>query len=64
MATDMVTTPITVKGKMIYALGCGLITSLIRLFGSYPEGVSFAILIMETLTPTIDKITKIKKFGA
>ncbi|MGE3062764.1 MAG: RnfABCDGE type electron transport complex subunit D [bacterium] len=64
MATDMVTTPITLKGKVIFALGCGLVTSVIRIFGAYPEGVSFAILIMETLTPTIDKITKIKKFGA
>ncbi|MDD3803871.1 MAG: RnfABCDGE type electron transport complex subunit D [bacterium] len=64
MATDMVTTPITPKGKIIFAFGCGLITSLIRLFGAYPEGVSFAILIMETLTPTIDKVTKLKKFGA
>jgi len=64
MATDMVTTPITPKGKIIFAFGCGLITSLIRIFGAYPEGVSFAILIMETLTPTIDKFAKIKKFGA
>lgn len=64
MATDMVTTPITPLGKLIFAFGCGVITSLIRLFGAYPEGVSFAILIMETLTPTIDKLTKLKKFGA
>ncbi|MEO0281277.1 MAG: RnfABCDGE type electron transport complex subunit D [candidate division WOR-3 bacterium] len=63
MATDMVTTPITKKGKMIFAFGCGLITSLIRLFGAYPEGVSFAILIMEALSPTIEKFTKNKKFG-
>ncbi len=63
MATDMVTTPITNKGKIIFALGCGIITSLIRLFGSYPEGVSFSILIMNALTPTIDKYTKNKKFG-
>jgi len=63
MATDMVTTPITKKGKVIYAFGCGVVTSLIRLFGAYPEGVSFAILIMEALTPTIDKFTKNKKFG-
>lgn len=63
MATDMVTSPITKKGKVIFAFGCGLITSLIRLFGSYPEGVSFAILIMEALSPTIEKFTKNKKFG-
>lgn len=63
MATDFVTTPLTIKGKFIFALGCGIITSLIRLFGSYPEGVSFSILIMNALTPTIDKFTKTKKFG-
>ncbi len=63
MATDMVTSPITRKGKVIFAFGCGLITSIIRLFGSYPEGVSFAILIMEALSPTIEKFTKNKKFG-
>lgn len=63
MATDYVTSPLTMKGKMIFALGCGLITSLIRLFGAYPEGVSFSILIMNALTPTIDKYTKTRKFG-
>ncbi len=63
MATDYVTTPLTAKGKLIFALGCGIITSLIRLFGSYPEGVSFSILIMNALTPTIDKYTKTRKFG-
>lgn len=63
MATDMVTSPITTKGKVIFAFGCGLITSLIRMFGAYPEGVSFSILIMNALTPTIDKFVKTKKFG-
>ena len=63
MATDYVTTPLTVTGKIIFAGGCGLITSLIRLFGAYPEGVSFAILIMNALTPTIDKYTNTRKFG-
>lgn len=63
MATDMVTSPITMRGKMIFAFGCGLITSLVRLFGAYPEGVSFSILIMNALTPTIDKFVKTKKFG-
>lgn len=57
MATDYVTTPITRTGKMIFAFGCGLITVLIRFFGSYPEGVSFAILIMNILSPYIEKLT-------
>ena len=57
MATDYVTTPITRSGKMIFAFGCGLITFLIRTFGSYPEGVSFSILIMNILSPYIEKWT-------
>ena len=63
MATDYVTTPITRSGKMIFAFGCGLITFLIRQFGSYPEGVSFAILFMNILTPYIDSFTAHKVFG-
>ena len=55
MATDYVTTPINEYGKMIFALGCGIITVLIRFWGSYPEGVSFAILIMNILSPYIEK---------
>ena len=55
MATDYVTTPINKVGKMVFALGCGLITVLIRFFGSYPEGVSFAILIMNIVSPYIEK---------
>lgn len=58
MATDYVTTPITRSGKMIFAFGCGLITFLIRYFGAYPEGVSFAILFMNILSPYIEKWTK------
>ena len=58
MATDYVTTPITRTGKMIFALGCGLITFLIRQYGGYPEGVSFAILFMNILTPYIESWTK------
>ena len=58
MATDYVTTPITRSGKMIFAFGCGLITFLIRYFGGYPEGVSFAILFMNILSPYIEKWTK------
>jgi len=64
MATDMVTSPVSAKGMIIFGIGCGLITALIRLFGSFPEGVSFAILIMNGLTPLIDRYTKPRKFGA
>ena len=63
MATDYVTTPIRNSGRMIFALGCGIITVLIRFFGSYPEGVSFAILIMNILSPFIDKLTAKVPFG-
>ena len=64
MATDYSTTPSTSWGKVIFGLGCGLITVLIRVFGSYPEGVSFAILLMNILTPYISKWTMRKPFGA
>lgn len=57
MATDYVTTPITRTGRMVFAFGCGLITFLIRAFGNYPEGVSFAILFMNVLSPYIEKWT-------
>lgn len=57
MATDYVSTPITRSGKMIFAFGCGLITFLIRYFGSYPEGVSFSLLIMNVISPYIEKWT-------
>ena len=63
MATDYVTTPITRSGKMIFAFGCGLITFLIRYFGNYPEGVSFAILFMNVLSPYIEKWTKKRPLG-
>ncbi|MDF7826011.1 RnfABCDGE type electron transport complex subunit D [Pontiellaceae bacterium B12227] len=63
MATDMVTSPMTHKGAWIFGFGCGLITSLIRLWGSYPEGVSFAILFMNALVPLIDRSTIRKPFG-
>ena len=63
MATDYVTTPLTRTGKMIFAFGCGLITFLIRYFGSYPEGVSFAILFMNILSPYIEKWTMKKALG-
>jgi electron transport complex protein RnfD len=63
MATDMVTSPITGKGALIFGAGCGIITSLIRIWGGYPEGVSFSILIMNALTPLIDKYTARTPFG-
>ena len=63
MATDYVTTPITRTGKMIFAVGCGLITFLIRSFGNYPEGVSFAILFMNILSPYIEKWTAKRPLG-
>lgn len=63
MATDMVTSPVTTKGLLVFGFGCGLITVLIRLFGGYPEGVSFAILLMNAATPLIDRYTRPRKFG-
>ena len=64
MATDYVTSPSTRGGKIIFAIGCGLITALIRSFGSLPEGVSFSILVMNILSPLLDNIFKTKPFGA
>ena len=63
MATDYVTSPATAWGKIIFGVGAGLITCMIRYFGVYPEGVSFAILLMNILTPYIDSWTKHKVFG-
>ncbi len=63
MATDYTTSPITVRGQIIFAAGCGLLTSLIRTFGSYPEGVSFAILIMNIVVPLIDMVTEPRILG-
>lgn len=63
MATDYVTSPSTAKGKVIFAIGVGLITVLIRIYGSYPEGVSFAILMMNILHPYIEKFSRKKLFG-
>ena len=63
MATDYVTSPSTAAGKLIFGIGAGVITFLIRYFGTYPEGVSFAILFMNILTPYIDSWTKHKVFG-
>ena len=63
MATDMVTSPMTTKGKILFGFGIGVITVVIRLWGAYPEGVSFAILIMNALTPLINKAFKPQVFG-
>jgi len=63
MATDMVTSPVTTKGMLIFGVGCGLLTILIRLFGGYPEGVSFAILLMNACTPLIDRYCRPKIYG-
>ena len=63
MATDYATSPTTRWGKAIFGVGCALITVLIRFFGNYPEGVSFAILFMNILTPYIEKLTARKPFG-
>ena len=63
MATDYATSPINFKGKIIFGIGCGVITSMIRLFGSLPEGVSFAIILMNILVPHIENLTTPKPFG-
>jgi electron transport complex protein RnfD len=63
MATDMVTSPITGTGCVIFAFGCGVLTSVIRIWGNYPEGVSFAILFMNALVPLIDKWSRTLPFG-
>ena len=63
MATDYVTSPITKLGQIIYGIGCGVITILIRYFGGYPEGVSYAILVMNCCVVLLDRIGRTKKFG-
>lgn len=63
MATDYASSPITVKGQIIYAVGCGLLTTIIRLYGGYPEGVSYSILLMNVAAPLIDKYTQPRVFG-
>lgn len=64
MATDYATTPLTEKGRIIFGLGCGVITFVIRTYGNFPEGVSFSILIMNILTPYIDSFTRSRVTGA
>jgi H+/Na+-translocating ferredoxin:NAD+ oxidoreductase subunit D len=63
MATDYVTSPMTLRGMIIFSVGIGIITVLIREYGSYPEGVSFAILIMNAFVPVINKYVKPRRFG-
>lgn len=64
MATDYATSPLTPRGRIIYGIGCGGITVLIRYFGGYPEGVSFSILIMNLLVWYLDIIGMPRRFGA
>ena len=64
MATDMVTSPLTRRGLVIFAVGCGVLTALIRLYGGYPEGVCYSILLMNTAVPLIDRWTRPRVFGA
>jgi electron transport complex protein RnfD len=63
MATDYTTSPLTRNGRIIFGIGCGLLTSVIRLFGSLPEGVSFSIILMNILVPHIERLTTPKPFG-
>jgi electron transport complex protein RnfD len=63
MATDYTTTPLTKQGRIIFGIGCGLLTIVIRLVGGYPEGVSYSILFMNVMTPLIDRLTRPKAFG-
>lgn len=63
MATDMVSSPMSMRGKIIYGVGIGLLTIIIRLWGAYPEGISFAILIMNAFTPLINMTLKPRRFG-
>ena len=64
MATDYTTSPATTLGQVIFAIGCGVLTVIIRLYGSYPEGVSFSILLMNLVVPLIDRKFKTKPFGS
>ncbi|MBF0462290.1 MAG: RnfABCDGE type electron transport complex subunit D [Magnetococcales bacterium] len=63
MATDMVTSPVSIKGQIIFGLGCGLLTYLIRTWSGYPEGVSFAVVIMNATVPLIDQYTRPTAYG-
>jgi electron transport complex protein RnfD len=63
MATDYVTSPMCAKGQLVYGIAIGALTVIIRTFGAYPEGMSFAILIMNAFTPLINQNFKPKRFG-
>lgn len=63
MATDFVSTPVTPIGRLIFGIGCGVITMLIRVWGTLPEGVTFGILLMNAVTPIIDNFTIPRQFG-
>ncbi|MDD5770749.1 MAG: RnfABCDGE type electron transport complex subunit D [Candidatus Omnitrophica bacterium] len=63
MATDYVATPLTIRGQFIFGIGCGLLTAIIRIWGGYPEGVSYAILMMNAASPFIDRYTKNRIYG-
>lgn len=64
MATDYVSSPLTNKGQIVFGIGCGLLTAIIRLWGGYPEGASYAILMMNAATPIIDRYTKNRIYGS
>ena len=64
MATDMVTSPISGKGMIVYGIGAGFLTFLIRSYGSFPEGVSLAIILMNIFVPLIDRFTRTVPFGS
>lgn len=64
MATDYVTSPMTKKGRLVFGLGCGILTAVIRLRGGYPEGVCYAILMMNAAVPLIDRFTQRRRYGA
>ena len=63
MATDYVTSPVTPQGRLVFGVGCGIITVLIRLWGGYPEGVSYSILLMNLVVPFIERWTAPRVYG-
>ena len=63
MATDPVTSPVTKGGRWIFGIGCGLITMIIRIWGGLPEGVMYAILLMNALTPLINRLARSRRYG-
>ncbi len=63
MATDYVTSPLTHKGRIIFGVGAGILTVVIRRFGGLPEGVCFSILLMNAITPLIDRYVRVRPYG-